>query len=169
MQRQVDQNNKIILKILNNNSQLESNLHKSDNDLHKSNKRTPLVEVVKQTISKLPKGIKSSQKQKKDTKERKNVFINGDSVIKDLAEKGISKAHKVKVRPQPWCTTEGIEDHIKSILCKNLDTIIIHSGTNVVTNDKSTKKKIKKVVKPIQDTNPAIQVIISGLIHREDR
>ena len=169
MQCQIDQNNKITLKISNNNSQVESNLHKSQNTLHKSNKKTPLVEVVKETISKLPKGIKTSQKQKKDTKERKNVFIIGDSMIKDLAERGISKDHNVKARSQPGCTTEDIEDHIKPILRKNPDAIIIHSGTNDVTNDKPTKKKIKKVVKLIEDTNPAIQVIISGLIHREDR
>ena len=70
----------------------------------------------------------------------------------------------MKVRPQLGCTTEDIEDHIKLILRKNTDAIIIH-----VTNDKPTKKKIKKVVKLIEDTNPDIQVIISGLIRREDR
>ena len=31
------------------------------------------------------------------------------------------------------------------------------------------KKKKKKVIKQIEYTNPEIQVIISGLIHREDR
>ena len=75
----------------------------------------------------------------------------------------------MKVRPQPGCTIEDIEDHIKPILLKNPDVIIIHSGPNDVTNDKPTKKKIKKVVKLIEDTNPAIQVTISGLIHRGDR
>ena len=52
---------------------------------------------------------------------------------------------------------------------KNPDAIIIHSETNDVTNDKPAKKKIKKEVKLIEDTNPDIQVIISGLIHREAR
>ena len=75
----------------------------------------------------------------------------------------------MKVRPQLGCTTEDIEDHIKLILRKNPDAIIIHFETNDVTNDKPTKKKIKKVVKLIEDTNPDIQVIISGLIRREDR
>ena len=90
-------------------------------------------------------------------------------MIKGLTERGISKDHNVKVRPQPACTTEDIEDQVKPILRKNADAIIIHSGTNDVTNDKPTKKKIKKVVKLTEDTNPDIQVIISGLIHREDR
>ena len=68
------------------------------------------------------------------------MLIIGDSMIKGLAERGISKDHNVKVRAQPRCTTENIEDHIKPILRKNPDTIIIHSGTNDATNDKPTKK-----------------------------
>ena len=40
---------------------------------------------------------------------------------------------------------------------------------NDATSDRPTIKKIKKVVKLIEDTKPAIQVMISGLIHRKDR
>ena len=75
----------------------------------------------------------------------------------------------MKVRSQPGCTTEDIEDHIKPILRRNPGAIIIHSGTNDVTNDKPTENKIKKVVKLIEDTNLAIQVITPGWIHREYR
>ena len=89
-------------------------------------------------------------------------------MIQSLAQRGISKDHDVKVRPQPRCKTEDIEDHFKPILRKNPDAITIHSGTNDAKNDKPTKKK-KKVIKQIEYTNPEIQVIISGLIHREDR
>ena len=61
LKHQIDQNNKIILKILSNNSQVESNVEKSDNNLQKSNKKNPLVEVVKENISKLAKDIKTPQ------------------------------------------------------------------------------------------------------------
>ena len=92
-------------------------------------------------------------------------------MIQSLAQRGISKDHNVKVRPQPRCKTEDIEDHFKPILRKNPDAITIHSGTNDAKNDKPTKKKKKKkkVIKQIEYTNTEIQVIISGLIHREDR
>ena len=40
--------------------------------------------------------------------------------------------------------------------------------TNEVTNGKSTKKKIKKAFKLIEDTNADIQVIKLGLIERKD-
>ena len=110
MQHQIDQKIKIILKILSSNSQFQSNLQKSHNNFQKCNKKNSLVEVVKENISKLPKGIKTPQKQKKVTKETKNVFIIGDSMMKRLVERGISKDHNVKVRPHPGCTKEDIED-----------------------------------------------------------
>ena len=53
LQHQIDEKNKIILKILSNNSQLESNLQKSDNNLQKTNKKNPLVEAFKENISKI--------------------------------------------------------------------------------------------------------------------
>ena len=89
-------------------------------------------------------------------------------MIKGFAEIGISKNHNVKVRPQPGCTTENTKDHIEPILRKNSDAKIIYSGTNDITNNKPIKNKTKKVVKLIEDTNPNIEVIISGLIHRQD-
>ena len=75
----------------------------------------------------------------------------------------------MKDRPQPRYKTEDIKDHIKPILRKKTDAIIIHSETNDVTNNKPTKNETKKVINLIEDTNLYIQVIISGLIHQEDR
>ena len=128
----------------NDNSEVKSNLQKSNNNLQKSNKKNPLLEVVKENKSKQPKGIKVPQNQKKVTKETKNIFITSDSIVKGLEERGISKDYDVKVRADPGCTMEVVEDHIRPILRNNPDAIIIHSGTNDVTNNKSTKKTIKK-------------------------
>lgn len=47
------------LKYLYSISQVEINVQKSNNDLHKSNEKDPLVEVVKKYIRKLPKGTKT--------------------------------------------------------------------------------------------------------------
>ena len=65
LQHQIDQNNKIILKILNSNAKVESNKQNSDNNLQKSNKKSSLVDVGKENINKLPEGIKILQKQKR--------------------------------------------------------------------------------------------------------
>ena len=39
------------------------------------------------------------------------IIIIGSSMIRGLAERSISKDHSVKLRTQPACTTEDIEDH----------------------------------------------------------
>ena len=74
MQHQVDQNVKNILKILNNNFQVESNLQNFNNNFQKSNKKNPLVEVVNENTSKLSKGIKTSQKRKKFQRKKKKFL-----------------------------------------------------------------------------------------------
>ena len=44
--------------------------------------------------------------------------------------------HNVKVRNHPGATTEDIIDHIKPILRKKPDLLIVHSGTNDLNNEK---------------------------------
>ena len=61
---------------LNNNSQDESNFQNSNNDLQKSNKKNPLVEVVKENISKLPKGIKKLHKRTKNLPRKEKIFLS---------------------------------------------------------------------------------------------
>lgn len=112
--------------------------------------------------------FEDSLKKEEVIAERKNVFIISNSVTKGLAKRGISKDNNVKIRTQPACTTEAIEDQLKPIKRKKPDVIIISSGYNDIVNCKSTKKKTKKVVQPIGNASPDIQMIISDSINRED-
>ena len=69
---------------------------------------------------------------------------------KGLAERVISKDYNLKVRLQARrYTTEDIEDNIK-LIPKNPNVIIIYLKTNEITDSKTTKKKIKKVVQFIR-------------------
>ena len=69
---------------------------------------------------------------------------------KGLAERVISKDYNLKVRLQArGYTTEDIEDNIK-LIPKKPNVIIIYLKTNEITDSKTTKKKIKKVVQFIR-------------------
>ena len=69
---------------------------------------------------------------------------------KGLAERVISKDYNLKVRLQARrYTTEDIEDNIK-LIPKKPNVIIIYLKTNEITDSKTTKKKIKKVVQFIR-------------------
>ena len=91
----IHQRHFLVIGIYKSKNNVERNFKKYNIHLQKSNKKNPLFEAVKENVSKLPKGIKTRQKEKKVTKERKNVFPIGDSMIKDLAEKCISKDHNM--------------------------------------------------------------------------
>ena len=62
-------------------------------------------------------------------------------------------------------------DYIKPELRHKLDLIIIHCGTNDIKNEINTVKKIKKLVKEIDDYDKQNRpkVVISSLIKRYDQ
>ena len=84
-------------------------------------------------------------------KNTKKVFIVGDLMIKDITDTGISRTNTVKMRPHPEATTVDICDYIKPELCHKPDVVIIHCGTNDIENEINTVKKIKKLVKEIDE------------------
>lgn len=57
---------------------------------------------------------------------RKKVIIAGDSTLKYLQGHKMSQNSQVKIATFPGCTTQDMKDHMKPLLCKNPDEIIIH-------------------------------------------
>ena len=104
-------------------------------------------------------------------KDEKNVFITGNSMIKNITGTGISRENIIKMRPHPGATTIDICDYIKPELCQKLDVVIVHCGTNDIPNNINTVKKIKKLVKEIEENNHENipQVVISSIIKRYDQ
>ena len=80
-------------------------------------------------------------------KDEKNVFIIGDSMIKNKTGTGISRENIIKMRPHPGATTIDICDYIKPELREKLDVVIVHCGTIDISNKINTVKKTKKLVK----------------------
>ena len=67
-------------------------------------------------------------------------------MLKIITGSGLAKDHRVKVRPHPGATTVDMIDYIKPELCHKPDIVILHCGTNDITNDVNTVKKIRKEV-----------------------
>ena len=103
--------------------------------------------------------------------DRKNVFIVGDSLLNGINENGMKKLnHNVKVRNHPGATTEDIIDHIKPILRKKPDLLIVHSGTNDLTNEKvDTTECLENINRYIKKTSPNTTLVVSKLIKRKDK
>ena len=79
------------------------------------------------------------------------------------------KNHAVKIKPHPGATTVDMIDYIKPELRDKPDVIILHCGTNDITNDFNTVKKMKKLVKKIEENDGSTDIVISGLIKPFDR
>ena len=104
-------------------------------------------------------------------KDHKDVFIVGASMIKNITGTGISRENIIKMRPHPGATTIDICDYIKPELRQKPDVVIVHCGTNDIPNNINTVKKIKKLVKEIEENNHENipQVVISSIIKRYDQ
>ena len=64
---------------------------------------------------------------------------------------GISKNDQVQVKTHPGATTEDIIDYIKPTIRQKPDIVIIHSGTNDLTNDVNTMSRVRKVVAAVKE------------------
>ena len=70
-----------------------------------------------------------------------------------IHERGMNKDEniKVKVRKYPGASSIDILDHIKPSLRKASEQIIIHAGTNDISNNTNYLKNVKKIVKVVKE------------------
>ena len=90
-------------------------------------------------------------------------------MLKNITGSGLSKDHTLKIRPHPGATTLAMIDYIKPELRLKPDIVILHCGANDITNDVNTVKKMKKLVKEIEENDGSTDIVISGLIKLFDR
>ena len=102
-------------------------------------------------------------------KSRKSVIVIGDSLLNGIDDRGLCKHHNVKVRPHPGTTTRDIADHVKPVARRKPDMVIIHCGTNDLTNDVDTTKHLKEVVQILKEETPHSKIVMSAAIMRRDR
>ena len=81
------------------------------------------------TVDTEQNGINSEHREENNPS--RTIIIAGDSILKHLNNHKMSKDNnKVKVDTFPGCTIRDMRDHIKPILRKKPDQLIIHVGTN---------------------------------------
>ena len=100
------------------------------------------------------------------------IMVVGDSLVKYLRREELSsKNNNVKVITHPGSTTEEMLDYIKPIARRKPDTLIIHTGTNDLTNGVNTMKEVRKLVKVVReiDESGKIKIGFSSVIYRKDK
>ena len=101
---------------------------------------------------------------------KKEVFVVGDSTIRYVNGREVSRNDSVKVRSHPGATTDDFIDYVRPTIRKKPNLIIIHSGTNDIQNNVNTLQKIRKVISSIKeyDTDDNIKIALSSIFHRSD-
>ena len=84
------------------------------------------------------------------TKKRKKIRVEilGASMLNGMQEKGLNKNAdiNIKIRKDPGASSTDRLDHIKPSLRKEPGQIVIHAGTNDLTNDYNCLNNVKKIV-----------------------
>ena len=102
--------------------------------------------------------------------DRKKVIILGDSLLNGINEKGLSKRHNLKIVNKPGATSERLllED-LDNLIKYQPGSVIIHAGTNDLTNGINMLNNAKKNIKELTTKLPKVKIAFSGLITRKDK
>ena len=79
------------------------------------------------------------------------IMVVGDPLVKYLRREESCPKNNVKVISHLGSTTKDMLDYIKPIARRKPDTLIIHTGTNGLTNGVNTKTKVRKLVELVRE------------------
>ena len=107
----------------------------------------------------------------KRSKKRENVIIIGDSMLNNINSRGLSKSKKVTVINHPGATSDVIEEELEATVKENskINTLIVHAGTNDLTNNINTLRSVKKICEKTKKISPNTKIVFSSIIFRKDR
>ena len=102
---------------------------------------------------------------------KKEIIIVGDSMIKHVNGREVSRDNSVKIRCHPGTTTDDIMEYVRPTACKKPDMTTIHTSTNDIQNKVNTLQKVREVITTIKEivVNNEIQIAFSSVIHHDDQ
>ena len=93
---------------------------------------------------------KTSANNNIDKRDRKKVIILEDSLLNSINEKSLSKKRNVKIANKPGATSERLSlEELGNLIKYQLERVIIHVGTNDLTNGINVLNNAKKIVKEL--------------------
>ena len=97
------------------------------------------------------------------------VVIIDDSVLNNINSCGLSKSNEVDVSSFPGATSAYVLIKIDDVLNKKPASLIVHVGTNNLTNDINMLSNVKKIVNKTNKTSPNTVLTSSNIIFRKDK
>ena len=151
------------------------NMHNSStqsyNDSPKYNQHASLA----QNLDKSPKSNQqSSNRHNESTLEKSEtkipiIEVIGDSHLNPIKPQGLSnKNNKIIVRNHPGCTSEDLKSFIIPSINKKRDAIIIHCGSNDLTNESNTIENLQTIINNIKKKSAHTKIAVSSIFTRKD-
>ena len=81
----------------------------------------------------------------------------------------LSKSHSVKVKNYPRAKSENILDKINDLLKVKPDCLLVHVGSNDLTNNVNLLNTVKQMVKKVKNSSPNTKLVFSSVILRKDK
>ena len=104
----------------------------------------------------------------RNTVNKKALSIIGDSILNGIDQQNLSNgSFKVRVKNHPGATTEDICGHLKPEIRKKPEIVIIHAGTNDLTNNSKSLENCKRMADSVRSKLPNCRLTISNVITRK--
>ena len=90
-------------------------------------------------------------------------------MVNDISEKGRSVNLKVKIVNFPDGASEKILEKLDDIIKEQPDDLIVHVGTNDLTNNINLLTNVKKIFNKVSKESPSTSISFSSIINRKDK
>ena len=92
-------------------------------------------------------------------------------MLNGIFDEGMQKHHNITIKRHPGATTRDIVDYVKLVIRKKPDCLIIHAGTNDLTNREgvNTIENFKMIIKQTMQVSPDTTVVLSSVVIRIDQ
>eukprot|EP00794_Sanderia_malayensis_P000912 gene912-217_t len=135
-----------------------ANVSTTSSNTVKQNKLTNKLGEKKKQESSMENGNNEQETAQPEKNTGKRVFIIGDSILNGISEYGLNKSHDVIVHPHSGATSQDIKDHIKPIIRRKPDLIIIHAGTNDLTQECNTVEEMNEIFDAVRSDPPRLKL-----------
>ena len=90
-------------------------------------------------------------------------------MVNGISEKGLSVNHKAKIVNFPGGTREKILEKLDIIIKEKPDDLIVHDGTNDITNNVNLLTNVKKIFNKVSKELPSTSIAFSSIINRKNK
>ena len=101
---------------------------------------------------------KAPSKSPEVIKETLAVEIIGDNLLNNINARGISKHEKIKVLNHLGATSEDLKDFINPTIRRKPNIVVMHIGTNDITENIDTISNLQNIVKRILKSQRLLQL-----------